>query len=253
MFSSDGKVLYKIWCYVDIHIVSMLKINRRTPMTDKTAGVSLVTVLSIALGLCAPAAASTIGISGPPYHEYAVAYGDKTPFMREYMGFVLNSGKNINMSFEFDSPPASVPDVQLVRYWTYKEWSLSEYPYPGDWRPGMLGPLVREVEVTLGDNVARNALTFRMDETQPNDMNWFVVAQFLFSPPAETGFVDPFHSAIYATETPDPAYTDGGDGMGITIIGRAGLPFNLSIVPEPSMIGLLGLGGLALLRRRRAS
>lgn len=222
-------------------------------MTNTNTGVSLVTALFLALGLCAPAAASTIGISGPPTHNYAVAYGDKTPFVREYTGFVLNSGKNINMSFEFDPAPASVPDVRLVRYWTYKEWSLSDYPYPSEWRPGLLGPLVREVEVTLSDNVAANALTFRMDETQPNDMNWFVTAQFLFSPPAETGFVEPFYSTIVATETPDLAYTDGGDGMGITIITRVALPFNLSVVPEPSTIGLLGLGGLALLRRRRAS
>lgn len=71
----------------------------------------------------------------------------------------------------------------------------------------------------------------------------------------EAGFYDELNDRIVVT-TRTPTTANSGDVVGfyadVREAGVLGTADNLRIVPEPGSLALLGLGGLALIRRRRA-
>ena len=162
--------------------------------------------------------------------EYGLAYGERRPFVYMVEGFLENGDGPMSLSYTYDQIDV-LPEAKLVRYWTYSDWKQGSR-------------LVREVDLTPGIGLAPDEqLILSMDDVGPNDMNWKVTVAFMITPPAETGFVQPFKINFFNT-----GYGNG-DG-GIHTISRASVWAQFSILPEPSAgVSLLAILGVVLTRR----
>lgn len=103
------------------------------------------------------------------------------------------------------------------------------------------------VEFVLGTPVVLNSnTTYGFDVSSPNSFGAFDVQPFFETAGTSS---DPFASGAAYSSGPNGS---GGDNTMTAQLGDRVLLLQLTGVPEPSALALIGLGGLAFLLRRRS-
>ncbi|MGC9455554.1 MAG: PEP-CTERM sorting domain-containing protein [Phycisphaerae bacterium] len=169
--------------------------------------------------------------------------------------------------------PVTIGELQRITYWTKKDtahtedaadWFYQMYTDPFDGSPGSSWYGYRiNSEPYFSANLSETAGTWtqwQTDEGQPNRLRFFDSSSGYLGSYTDGFLQDLTSDATYANEEImiidvglGTAWAEDFDGHidGLSIELTTGDMANINFVPEPATMGLLGLGGLGILIRRR--